>query len=234
MFSEFSNKTAWDWLELFIVPIFLTFGAFYLDSRLQIRQEKIAAERYQQELLSSYFDTMQSLLLVDSVQDSSRGNEILSVSRALTTTTIKNLDSEKNALLMSFLQEADLISTASQDSVANSRTFLIGLDLSGANLSGAQLVKVWLDQANLSGAQLEGARLSGARLREADLSLANLQGANLEGAHLKDANLNGADLSDAKLNKALDLDGNQLANAILCRTELPDGFQIDPMRDCGQ
>ena len=48
-FWFFQGKTSWEWLELLIVPLGLAVGAFYFENRVENRQERIAAERYEQE-----------------------------------------------------------------------------------------------------------------------------------------------------------------------------------------
>jgi uncharacterized protein YjbI with pentapeptide repeats len=121
---------------------------------------------------------------------------------------------------------------------------LSGAHLSGANLAVAKLTDADLNGADLSGADLRGAKLlranlhradlSGANLRYADLSGADLSGAILGGANLSDAILGGAALNDADLSGARKLTKEQLENAYLCNTRLPEGIDMDPNRDCGK
>lgn len=149
------------------------------------------------------------------------------------------------------LIEADLSSADLRD--AN----LSSANLSGAYLSDANLSNAYLRDANLSGAYLSGANLSGARLSSANLSSANLSFVNLNGALLAFANLSFANLSDANLSSAsfilanlsdanlreADLSGadlryahkwtdDQLSQAKLCFTALPEGSKLDHNRDC--
>ena len=91
-------------------------------------------------------------------------------------------------------------------------------DLSGATLVNAKLKNTNFVRAKLCNATLMGADLTGAILTEADLSGANLSGANLTGAILMEANLTGANLRGAVLSKT-----NQLDQAVLSQTILPDG-----------
>jgi uncharacterized protein YjbI with pentapeptide repeats len=106
-------------------------------------------------------------------------------------------------------------------------TNLSGAYLSDADLSGAHLWGANLIDADLSGANLNGADLSGADLSGAHLSRANLSGANLSGAHLSAVNLSWADLIDLRF-----IDADQLNQAKLCKTRLPQGMTLDPNRDC--
>ena len=41
IFSGFSNKTFWDWLELLIVPIVLVLSAFYLKIESKLGRKKL-------------------------------------------------------------------------------------------------------------------------------------------------------------------------------------------------
>lgn len=254
LISGLLGKTSWEWLELLIVPLGLAVGAFYLDSRVEVRQERIADERVKQEILDSYLEKMQGLLLDRSLRKSSEDSEVRSVARAITTTAMKDLDAARNALLIDFLQESNLVSSGSSSEEENTKdiTILSGLNLSNADLSDADLHNADLFDADLSGADLSGADLSDADLFDAnlsnvylfnaDLSSADLSGADLSGADLFDADLSGAilsgvdlsgaDLSGAILSGAKKLTEEQMSAAKLCKTTLPEGTTLSADRDC--
>ena len=217
LFSGFSGKTSWEWLELLIVPVGLAIGAFYLENRVEARQEQIAQARYEQEAqiadaqakqetLDNYLDKMQGLLLDRNLRGASEESEVRSVARAITTTAIKELGSDRNALLTGFLQESGLIQKL-EESEEQSVILLASLELSGAYLIDADLI-------------------------DADLSGAVLIDANLSGADLHFANLSDADLRDAYLRDAIGLTKTQLSESRLCNTKLPEGIDLDPNRDC--
>jgi len=120
-------------------------------------------------------------------------------------------------------------------------------NLSFANLSFAYLTRVNLRFADLSDTDISFAHLSFANLREANLrfadlsfaylNFANLSGANLSGANLSEANLIGANLNYANLSntdisEAKNVTEEQLTDALLCKTKLPPGINLDPDRDC--
>ena len=129
---------------------------------------------------------------------------------------------------------------------------LSGLVLSGTYLEGANLERTGLSYANLQGAilvgaNLQGAALDGSNLQEANLAWAylagtylggaNLQGAVLEGTNLAGANLASANLArtnlrEANLEGARNITQDQLTQAKLCGTKLPDDITLDPNRDC--
>ncbi len=252
-----SGKTSWEWLELFIVPLFLAIGAFYLDNGVEQRQERIAAERYEQEasiaddrarqeILDSYLEKMQELLLDRDLRESSENIESFVIARAITATAIKGLDSERNHLLVVFLREADLLGVSGSASSTEERgggiALFEGLDLSDAELSWTYLVATNLNYTDLSFASLSSAKLSYAKLRgtglglanlySADLSYANLSEADLSEANLRSANLRSANLSSTDLRSARNVTKAQLSEALLCNTILPEGIDLDPSRDC--
>ncbi|MBE9069371.1 pentapeptide repeat-containing protein [Leptolyngbya cf. ectocarpi LEGE 11479] len=110
-------------------------------------------------------------------------------------------------------------------------------DLSYSNLGGADLREANLEKANLLGANLEGADLGGANLKGAFLWRSNLKGANFWGADLEgvaflDTNLESTVLGDANLQNIKVVTQEQLTQAKLCLTKLPDGISLDPNRDC--
>lgn len=107
--SGLSGKTAWDWLELLVVPLGLAVGVFYLESRVENRQGSMADERVKQEVLDGYLEKMQELLLDRNLRGAEEESEVRSVARAITTTAIRELDSDRNTLLISFLKESRLI-----------------------------------------------------------------------------------------------------------------------------
>ena len=103
---------------------------------------------------------------------------------------------------------------------------LSGADLSMADLSGAGLSGTNLSRANLVRAYLSRAYLSGANLSEANLSEADLSRANLSEADLSEANLNEADLSRANLRGTRGWTSEQLEQADVAGSVMPDGTQL--------
>ena len=174
-------------MELLLIPLFLTVGAFYLENQVERRQERIASERYEQEAqiaderakqetLTSYFEQMRELLLSENLRESSEDSEARSVARAITTTTIKELGSDRNQLLFGFLKESNLVQKLPEtelETEAKSLALLMGL-----NLSGADFIGVSFDGIDLRNATLRGANLSGANLGGVDLGRADLRGAD--------------------------------------------------------
>lgn len=92
---------------------------------------------------------------------------------------------------------------------------LTGGDLSGSGFRRGDFAGVVLDGANM-----QGAKFLNANFREASAVDVDIQGAGFNGACLMDADFTGAIFA-----------GPVFAQALLCRTTLPDG-SIDS-RDCG-
>lgn len=190
------GKTLWDWMQLFIIPIFLSIGVFFLNrsERVSERQRseermtlerEIAADRQRETALQTYLDRMADLLLKEKLR-TSRNKEIRNVARIRTLTVLRGLDGTRKGLVLRFLQEAGLI---------NKENFCVKLE--GANLSGADLRNADLSSIDLWGANLSGADLRNAYLSDAILADADLRNADLSGAFLLNAELNGADLRGA-------------------------------------
>ena len=105
--------------------------------------------------------------------------------------------SGRSGLLISFLQESNLIQNAEAtvDEAEDKPLFL----LAGLNLKFTDLIYVDLNNADLSGADLTSSILGVADLSNADLSEAILYDADLTLSNLRSANLSGADLHKANL-----------------------------------
>jgi uncharacterized protein YjbI with pentapeptide repeats len=211
------GKTLWDWMQLFIIPIFLSVGVFLLNlsernserKRAEERssfEREIAADRQREAAFQSYLDRMADLLLKEKLRTTENA-EARDVARMRTLTVLLGLDSRRKGMVILFLQESGLI------------TKVPVIHLNSVNLSNAYLGGALLNNANLSGANLTGANLSYARLNEAILSVANLTEANLINANLNKADLSGAVLYGAGLSDSK-LIGAHLEEANLCEAKL--------------
>jgi uncharacterized protein YjbI with pentapeptide repeats len=202
------GKTLWDWMQLFIIPIFLSLGVFLLNRSERDAEREIGADRQRETALQTYLDRMADLLLKEELR-TAENEEVRNVARTRTLTVLRGLDSNRKGLVLRFLDEAGLI---------NGEKIIV--KLGGADLSRADLRYANLSGANLSGAQLLGNNLSGANLSSANLSDAKLLGrvllldADLTGAYLNRANLIDAILLNATLSRA-DLSNANLKGAIL-------------------
>jgi uncharacterized protein YjbI with pentapeptide repeats len=113
----------------------------------------------------------------------------------------------------------------------------IRANLSQANMKNSAFARALFMSADLSNANLESSNFENADLSYSSLDNSNLNGTNLSGATLEFADLSGASLEDANLAQAnlvnvLSLSEQQIMKSRLCQTLLPDGFSLDPNRDC--
>ena len=169
-------------------------------------------------------DTSAAKLTREQCLDRARSNRI---NKDLQGAKLNDADLSNAILLSADLREANLKKTIltkatlcrANLSIAN----MEGVVLNEADLSGAQLINAKLKKANLVRAKLCDATLMGADLTGAILTGADLSRANLTGANLTKAILIGADLSGANMQGAVLSGTNQLDNAILLQTILPDG-----------
>jgi hypothetical protein len=214
------GKTAWDWLDLMIVPVMLAlFAGFFTTVQLfwqtaaeQARDQSLANQtaelqrfieefRVQRDALQGYLDLMADLLLNHDLLDAEPDSDVVAIAQAQTLTILRQLDSQGKRTVVLFLLDARLIQATAETGPVIA---LAEADLSNADLSGA----------SLEGADLSDADLGNADLGNADLSGANLDGVDLTSANLKDANLSGAEgITNEKLEQeADDLDRATMPN----------------------
>jgi uncharacterized protein YjbI with pentapeptide repeats len=234
---EFGGKTAWDWLQLLVVPLMLALITVVFTRQQDARQQELenqraeaerelAEQRAQDETLQAYLDQMSSLLLERDLRESEEDGDVRRLARARTLVVLDVLGSARQNRVLRFLEETKLIQARPPDrppiislKYASLREFeLIGKQL----LRGTDLTQTGLTGAELSETHLEGTNLSLAHLGGANLRGAYLNDANLNGAYLYDTNLRGADMSGADLS---DAEGRFNSGARMIRTRL-DGADL--------
>jgi uncharacterized protein YjbI with pentapeptide repeats len=229
--SDFAQeRTLWDWMELLIVSLVLTGGAFHLlrsewkterkhaGENAKLGRETVA-DRQQEVAFQSYLDEMAELLQDKNLR-TLENEEVRNAAKIRTLSVLEALDGRHRGMVLRFLKESALIELKpvidlNQANLAHAdleRTNLNGTNLAGAYLAEAKLQEASLEKAdlqeanlylaNLAGASLIGAKLTGADLYFANLSEADLGEANLERANLSEARLWSADLSGANLSEA--------------------------------
>lgn len=236
LIGDYYNKTLWDWADLLIVPAVLAIGGYWFNAQQREREQKIAEQRAQEEALQAYLEQI-SHLLTDKERPLRRakpGDDLSTVARARTLTTLARLNGERKGRVVQFLFESGMITKdhALLDlrGVDLTHVDLRGTDLSHADLSGADLREAYLWATKLAEADLRDvflnladlggfADLHGAVLFNANLTGADLRGANLSGARLGGASLNWARLAGAELVEA-DLRGAYLVQADLRQANL--------------
>lgn len=242
--TGFETKTLWDWMELLIIPVFLTLGAVFLNRSERNTEREIALDRQQEAALQSYLDRMADLLLIEKLRTTKK-KEVREVARIRTLTVLRGLDTKRKGLVIKFLYGAKLINKLNPiinlegANLAGSYlhfTELINTDLSYADLSHADLSNATLQGANLTGCNMEAINLKGAILTDANfnnagvsanLAFAILVGATLRGANLQSVNLENADLRSANLENA------NLKHARLIKADLR-GHTIELIKKASQ
>ena len=144
--TEFGERSAWDWLQLLIVPLALAVIGLWFSAQQDVRQSAIEEQRAQDAALQAYLDQMSSLLLEKDLRASDKDSEVRTLARARTLTVLERLDPSRKKAVMQFLVEAEQV-----QSVEGGRGPIIAL--TSANLSDVNLSLV-----NLSGADLSDAK----------------------------------------------------------------------------
>ena len=265
--TGFTDKTLWDWMQLLIVPIILGGGAFWFQSQASNTaqrsedqradaQLKIEDDRERQAALHTYLSNISTLLLDKNLIEATEENPVREIARATSLNTLRQLDSKRKGLLITFLYDSGLVGFTnppgerdqngieSADEIFPDSQLPI-IDLFGADLSGADLNEAFLEGIDLFKADLTGANLKFADLNAAQLAFANLEGANLQGSDLSNANLSFANLKGVDLRGEFeafldganlefsDLTGANVTNQQIAQADsleglkLPDGSLID-------
>ena len=228
-------KTLWDWMQLLLIPITITvvgaFGAAWLNQRREIlardlddrrhrEQQEFVQDRFREEALQKYLDSMAELMLGKGLRTSKPEDEVRDIARARTLTVLQGLDGARMGTLLRFLKESKLIENANPIILLNS------LRIDNARLHGAVFAGAELREAHLEGADLQDAYLGGeADLRGAHLKEASLRGAIFTGEDHSGADLRGADFRGADLRGVRNLTQEQLDSARGdVATRLPEGL----------
>jgi Pentapeptide repeats (8 copies) len=179
--TGFGDKTLWDLLQLFIVPVVLVGIGLLFEMQQAEREErraeaerKLAEQRAQDEALQAYPDQMSTLMLEKDLRNSEEDSEVRTLARARTLTVIRRVDTSRKGEIMQFLWEADLVHRVGGSAPV--------IDLGGADLSGANLGFAFLSFADLREADLSRADLSwakGVNNEELDQQAYSLEGATM-------------------------------------------------------
>jgi uncharacterized protein YjbI with pentapeptide repeats len=202
-------KTAWDWLQLLIVPgmlvvIALAFNASQA-SRDRAREDRriredraLAAAARQDDTLDSYLSSMRELILERHLLRPAAGSEVGDVARTATLSTVRRLDGQRKGEVVKFLIEARLIAPRGPIDIADA-------DLRGADLRGLLGEAFILADTDLRGARFDGSGLDVADFHDADLRGASFKGASIAGVRFDFANLTGAVFDGAAIGEGKSL-----------------------------
>lgn len=200
--SGFQKKSFWDWLQLLIVPLMLTFGAFYLNYASETRDKQIAEEGKQQELLKDYFSKMQTLIIETKKSKESQLNpdrapllpEFRPIAKALTFAVLDELDGKRKGKVISYLAESKLITANIKDQKSKPV-----IDLRKANLKEIVLEDVSLDGLSITGADMTEAKLTEVILTNSNLVSSKFINATLDTVDFSGSKLGNSNFYDADL-----------------------------------
>jgi len=204
-----SAKTAWDWLQLLIVPIALA-GIGYLFNHAENTRDRhredaranqaqfIAAENRRDQVLQDYVSKIDDLVLARRLRQSTETSDLRSVARTLTLTALRRLDGKRKGEVVRFLADAELINGPGSPVVE-----LGDADLRGVVLSDASLSETVFDSADLRRANFRGSALDSVQFKYARLERASFAGATLHGVAFTVAGLEHASFRDARMGNAL-------------------------------
>jgi uncharacterized protein YjbI with pentapeptide repeats len=225
-------KTAWDFLQLLIVPAILVVIALAFNASQasrdrsredrRIREDRALADAARKDgILDAYLAKMSGLILDRDLTRAKEVSPVGQVARTATLTTLRRLDGSRKGEVVRFLREAGLLNIRKRTDfpVIN----LGGADLRGVDLTEAALVappprRVLLvgdlrsakfDDAVLygvdffRGVKLQGASFNGAFITErSSLSSLDLRGVSFKEAYLDGVDFSSSDLRGAVFDKA--------------------------------
>jgi uncharacterized protein YjbI with pentapeptide repeats len=193
-------KTLWNLLDLFLIPLILALGAWYLGNIEKQNEKEREAEKNQRDNVSKFLELMTALLLEKKLNDNQASSDVKSVARAQSLRLFRESDNSRKGIVLQFLYETALISKNPK------------IDLNGANLRTASLDGIVLNSAELSGAYFCDCRLKNAQLvatefrgsdfREAQISNCNVDEANFEYADFREAKVDNCDFTKSNLDGA--------------------------------
>lgn len=210
------SKTAWDVLQLLIIPLILVGIALVFNAAQASREQKhqdaqiredraLAAASREDATLDAYFARMSSLILNRGLTKSKPHSALRQVARTETLATLRRLDGSRKGALVQFLNEAGLLRIKSANAISSSSTGTYSasgplaspiIDLSDADLRNADLRHATFEAPNRS----ERIQLIG-DLRGARFDDAYLQGVTFFGGKGSYAAF-GADLRGASFDRA--------------------------------
>ncbi|PSB24787.1 pentapeptide repeat-containing protein [Stenomitos frigidus] len=239
--TGFQGKTAWDLLQLVVVPLGLALAAFLLQFWASSNQQKLSDDqnREKQKLsddqdrekaFNAYIDNIERLM--PTLRNAQPEDEISIIARTRTLTVFRQLkgDGQRKGQVIRFLKEANLIKRRD-----------LKVDLSTADLSQAVLKDIDLSKTHFFNVNLQEADLRGTSFKDTELRRAKLERTKLEKAEFQGADLSGANLQDAQLDPELNdalqiaakLTEKQSSQALpelpfvgICGATLPDGKRI--------
>lgn len=242
------TRTLWDWMDLLLVPLSLSFAVIYINQISQKREQEREEDQKREQALQDYFEEISGLLLEHHLYSAKQNDDVRFIAMALTNNVLARLDGVRKGLVLNFLFALDLIrcnigsdwsveTTADRPRpvVAISKANLSDLSLPRGIWQGAQATRIYITDsdftdANLFDANLAESVLSGSWFQRVDFKKANLSGCDLSRSVFIDCNLEGADLTDANLRAAIVVPEDLCKAKSLSGCVMYDGATYDPTK----
>ena len=203
----FSIRTLWDWLELLLIPIFLTTGAWivsYFDKKTSLETEK---ENQMQKILDAFIDKISSFYLKEEITCTSKlSSGLEKVLRTQVLSALRQLDPNRKAELLQIIYEMNFIQNEPKISLhgANFNNInLVSAPLGNSTIKGASFVDANFRNSNLEnsvfiGSDFTNADFRGSDLKNTDFSYSNLKGVNFSNCILTETCLKYPEYSSNK------------------------------------
>jgi uncharacterized protein YjbI with pentapeptide repeats len=207
--TGFEHKTAWDLLQLLIIPIVLAAGAILFSQSQRNTEIQIENERQRESALQSCIDRIKDLILdinaPEPITDSNADDafEVLEMignfASVYTRATLQQLDGKRKGMLLEFLYYTHLIGwlEPSQSSwIPHRQVIYLG---QGTDLTGLITNEITFHGVNLSFANLSNTKLVGMDLLMAHLDGCNMTNSSFVGVNFCAAEMGGTNLSNIKV-----------------------------------
>jgi hypothetical protein len=174
-------KTAWDFLQLLIVPAILVAIALAFNASQasrdrsredrRIREDRALADAARKDaILDAYLAKMSGLILERDLTSAKEGSAVRQVARTATLTTLRRLDGTRKGEVVRFLYEARLLHTRGRDGVFPPPV----INLEGADLRGVDLTEASLEVDDLIESPTTSSVILDGDLRDAKFDRAHL------------------------------------------------------------
>ncbi|WP_027268839.1 pentapeptide repeat-containing protein [Leptolyngbya sp. PCC 6406] len=194
------GKTAWEWMNLLLIPIVLSMGGFIARNILENKER----EQRLQEALKNYYSEISSIILnekwttagdAELNHQSAYYKKALAVVRAKTIALVRELDKERLSALLQFLGDSNILINVP----------LENLDLSGVKLKNVDFSESCIKNVDFSGASLENISFCEASIQNVSFINSDLKNVNFSRANFKDirfqfSDIKGVNFSGSRLN----------------------------------
>lgn len=199
--TGFKGKSLWDWLKLLIIPGGLAVVVFLLNASQSHRSDQVEADRLEATVLNEYFQQMSDLMLNRKLTAATGEDDpVAQMATALTLSALGRLNHRRKALVLQFVDRANLISAD------HSPVDLDGVDFHEIDASRLRFThRMVLEDVDLTGADFSKAAIGGAakpsylsgrfgdaKFQDAWLKVTFKAGTNLRGARFSNTHFIGS------------------------------------------